>query len=77
MFTRLHPERITPVTNEAILKACGGPGWTEYLHTETWRIMRCGRLRRGSVDGQPVASVLAQDRLVPGQRFSERQKELR
>jgi hypothetical protein len=76
MFTRLHPERITPVTNEAILHACAGPGWTEYRRTETWRILRCGKLKRGTVDGQPVERVLAEDRFVPGQRFSERKKEL-
>jgi hypothetical protein len=72
LFTRTHPERITPVTNEAILNACAGPGWQEYRRTETWRVLSCAKLKRGKVDGQPVARVLDEDRLVPGERFSVR-----
>jgi len=75
LFTRQHPEQITPVTDDAILKACAGRGWTEYRDTQIWRILECRRLKRGSVSGQPLGRILDQDRFVPGVRFSERQSQ--
>ena len=75
MLRRQHPELITPVTNEKITKACAG-GWVSYQDTAVWKIMACPRLAQGLVDGRSVGSILDQDRLVPGERFSERQRRL-
>jgi hypothetical protein len=71
MLRRQHPERITPVTNEKIMRACAG-GWVPYQGTEVWQIMACPRLAGGRARGQPVDQILSEDRLVPGRRFSER-----
>jgi hypothetical protein len=74
MLRRQQPGAIHPFTNESILKACAGDGWVRYQDTAVWQIMACHRLASGRVDGQPVSVVLEQDRLVPGERFSERQR---
>lgn len=73
MLRRQQPERITPVTNELIMRACSG-GWVPYQDTAVWRIMACGKLARGVIQGQAISDILEQDRLVPGQRFSERKR---
>ena len=73
MLRRQHPERITPVTNERIMKACSG-GWTRYAGTTVWQILACQRLAAGTVKGEPISQVLREDRLVPGRRFSERRE---
>ena len=72
MLRRQHAELVKPVTNERILKACAQPGWTSYRETRIWQILGCRQLNGGAIDRHSIRSILAEDRLVPGIRFSER-----
>ena len=61
-----------PVTNEAIYRTCAGPGWVEVKSTKAFRVLGCRRFAAGSVLDQDVEKILRWNRLVPGQRLSER-----
>jgi hypothetical protein len=61
-----------PVTNEAIYKTCAGQGWVQFKPTTALRFLGCRRIATGVVEDQPVEHVLRWNRLVPGQRLSER-----
>jgi hypothetical protein len=72
MLRRQHAELVKPVTNERILKACAQPGWTSYRETRIWQILGCRQLNGGAIDRHSIRSILAENRLAPGIRFSER-----
>lgn len=61
-----------PATNEAIYETCEGAGWIQVQETMAFGIYGCPRLATGDVQGQRVDDVLRWNRLVPGQRLSER-----
>jgi hypothetical protein len=62
-----------PATNEAIYETCAGVGWVELGGTEPFSFFGCRRLLAGGdVQGQEVDDILRWDRLVPGERLSER-----
>jgi hypothetical protein len=61
-----------PVTNEAIYKTCAGKGWVELKQTGWLNYFGCRRLTTRRIYGQAPDDVLRWNRLVPGQRLSER-----
>ena len=61
-----------PVTNEAIYATCAGRGWEKIRTTPVLVISGCRRFEKRPVYNQPPEDVLLWNRLVPGQRFSER-----
>jgi hypothetical protein len=66
-------EQGQPVTNEAIYEVCAGSGWLGVGESASFSIFGCPRLRKsGEVQGQRIEDILRWDRLVPGQRLSER-----
>jgi hypothetical protein len=60
------------VTNQEILEVCANPGWQPLRSPEALGFYGCRKFRSGYADGQEVADVLRWNRLVPGQRLSER-----
>jgi hypothetical protein len=60
------------VTNQEILKVCAKPGWERLPSPEALGFYGCRKFRSGHADRQEVADVLRWNRLVPGQRLSER-----
>jgi hypothetical protein len=65
-------ERLEPVTNETIYQVCAGRSWEVLKATRALSFYGCRRFRRGRVGTEEIADVLRWDRLVPGQRLSER-----
>jgi hypothetical protein len=64
--------QVTPVTNETVLSICRHPGWIDLKQTELFEIFGCARIKRRPIAGQRPQAVLAQDRLTPGVRYSDR-----
>lgn len=60
------------VTNQEIFKVCAPPGWLPLRSPEALDFYGCRKFRSGYADRQEVADVLRWNRLVPGQRLSER-----
>jgi hypothetical protein len=63
---------LQPVTNEAIYETCAGRGWEKIRSTPVLNFYGCRRFEQRPVYNQPPADVLRWNRLVPGQRYSER-----
>jgi hypothetical protein len=61
-----------PATNEAIYHTCAEPSWVELRGTTAFSFYGCRQLASGDVDGQRAEDILRWDRLIPGQRLSER-----
>jgi hypothetical protein len=61
-----------PVTNEAIYKTCGGKGWVKLRESAWLNYYGCRQLTSRRIYGQAPDDVLRWNRLVPGQRLSER-----
>lgn len=65
--------QVTPVTNEAIESLCADDGgWVDLRQTALFEILGCRHIKSRPVLGQDPRRVLAQNRLVPGQRYSDR-----
>jgi hypothetical protein len=63
---------LPPVTNEAIYATCAGPGWERLQTTRVLNIYGCRRFEQRPVMNQPPEAILRWNRLVPGQRLTER-----
>jgi hypothetical protein len=65
-------EQLEPVTNEAINRVCADRGWEPLKNTPALGVFGCRRLGRGYIGSEQIGDVLRWDRLVPGERLSER-----
>ncbi|MFY9470049.1 MAG: hypothetical protein WAP37_08045 [Solirubrobacterales bacterium] len=73
LLSRSRPELVIVVTNPRVFNVCAG-GWTRLLTTNGWVLWKCHKFRRGDIRGQPVQQVLREGRLIPGVRWTDRNK---
>lgn len=68
---RLVAGKFATTTDDSIFAVCASPGWQTVQESDAVTIYACERLRAGLLRGEPVAGILAGNRLLPGVRLSE------